>query len=297
MSEFELFRTVTIGQYLPTGSLVHRLDPRVKLLSFGLLVAAVSFNGYYVGNAILVCTTLLLLLLSEVPLNYAMTGLRPALPLVLVLALMQVLVPPQSFLGSSEACSIMIDWHFIHVTDCTARLIIVSAVRFFQLILLTNLLTFSTTTTELAHGTESLLRPLQRVGLPAHELAMTLTIALRFVPTFARELERIMKAQVSRGADFGGQSRLRFIHQTRRLLPLLVPLFLNALQRAEELVLAMEARCYMGGRGRSHLMQLESRPVDYLALLTVMAFTGFMLLYNFGSSDQLVGSWLSQLFS
>jgi len=295
MSEFELLRNVTIGQYLPTGSVVHRLDPRFKLFAFLFLVAAASYNATYVGNVILIATTLFLLLLSRVPMGYALSGVRPALPVILILAIMQILVPPQPFLGAQEACTVLLGWGFISLTDCTVRLVVVSALRFFQLILLTNLLTFSTTTTELAHGTESLLRPLQRIGLPAHELAMIVTITLRFVPTLARELERIMKAQVSRGADFGGQGRLRFIRQTRQLLPLLVPLFLNALRRAEELILAMEARCYVGGRGRTRLMQLQSRPADVLALLLVVGYALFMLLHDFSSTDQILAALVFQL--
>jgi len=295
MAEFELLRNITIGQYLPTGSILHRLDPRFKLLAFVLLVAAASHNAYYVGNFVLLAAILFLLYLSRVSMTYALAGVRPALPVILLLAAMQILVPPQSFLGSEGACAVVVSWGFIELTDCTVRLVVVSALRFFQLILLTNLLTFSTTTTELAHGTESLLRPLQRIGFPAHELAMIVTIALRFVPTLARELERIMKAQVSRGADFGGEGRLRFIRQTRHLLPLLVPLFLNALRRAEELILAMEARCYVGGRGRTRLIQLQSRPADVLSLLLVIAFAAFTLLYDFSSTDQVLAALVSQL--
>lgn len=295
MPEFEFLRDITIGQYLPTGSIVHRLDPRFKLLAFALLVAAASSNGYYVGNFILLTVTILLLCLSRVPMSYALRGIRPALPIILLLAGMQVLMPPQPFLGRQRACTALVSWGFIHLTDCTVRLVVVSALRFFQLILLTSLLTFSTTTTELAHGIESLLRPLQQFGFPAHELALIVTIALRFVPTLAWELERIMKAQLSRCADFGGQSRLRFISQTRRLLPLLVPLFLNALRRAEELILAMEARCYVGGRGRTRLIQLQSRPADYLALLLVIVFAAFMLCYDFSSGDHALTALISQL--
>ena len=136
---------------------------------------------------------------------------------------------------------------------------------------------------------------MQRVGFPAHELAMVVTIALRSVPTLARELERIMKAQASRGADFAAQGRLRFIRQTRHLLPLLVPLFLNALRRAEELVLAMEARCYVGGRGRSHLMRLRIRSADVVALMLVVAFATFMLSYDFRPIDQILATSVSAL--
>jgi len=297
VAEFELLRYITIGQYLPTGSVVHRLDPRVKLVAFALLVAAISFNGYYAGNIILTAAVLLLLYLSQVSMAYALKGVRPALPVILILAVMQVLVPPQPFLAGRGTCTVVANWGGIHLTDCTVRLIVISALRFFQLILLTNLLTFSTSITELTHGTESLLRPLQRIGFPAHELAMVAAIALRFAPILAQEMERIMKAQISRGADFGGGSRWRFFRRTRRLLPLLVPLFLNALRRAEELILAMEARCYVGGRGRTRLVQLQSRPADYLALGLVAILASFMLLYDFSPCDRALTAWVSRLLT
>jgi energy-coupling factor transport system permease protein len=297
MPEFELLRNITLGQYLPTGSIVHRLDPRFKLIAFICLVAAASYNATYTGNVILLASTLLLLLICRVPVFFALSGIKPALPAILFLAIIQILIPPQPFLGAQEICNALLSWRALQLTDCTVRLVVVSALRFFQLILLTNLLTFTTTTTELAHGTESLLRPMQRLGVPAHELAMVVTIALRSVPTLARELERIMKAQASRGADFGAQGRLRFVRQTRHLLPLLVPLFLNALRRAEELVLAMEARCYVGGRGRTHLMQLRIRTADAVALMLTVAFAAFMLSYDFGSTDQILASSISTLLS
>jgi energy-coupling factor transport system permease protein len=119
-------------------------------------------------------------------------------------------------------------------------------------------------------------------------LAMVFTIALRFVPTLAEELEKIMKAQASRGADFGEQGRLRFVQRTRNLIPLMVPLFLSALRRAEDLSLAMEARGYVGGRGRTSFIQLQSGPQDYLALALVLAFSAFILLYDFAALDGLV---------
>jgi len=295
MENFELLRHITIGQYLPTASPIHRLDPRVKLLGFGALVLAAAFNGSYLGNLVMLATLLGLVALARVPLAYALQGIRPALPIILVLAAFQVLLPPPVF-SAASGCAVLVSWPFLQLTDCTLRLVIVSALRFGELIILTSLLTLCTPMADLSRGVERLLAPLARLRFPAHEVALVLTIALRFVPILAEEMERIVKAQVSRGADFGGQSRLRFIRQTQQLLPLLVPLFLISLRRAEELALAMEVRCYVGGAGRTHLVRLRARPTDLAALGLTIAFTVLMLSLDFTAADRALLPGLAPLF-
>lgn len=285
MENLELLRHITIGQYLPTGSLIHRLDPRVKLLCFSALVLAVAFNGSYLGNLVMLATVLGLVALAQVPLAYALQGIRPALPIILVVAAFQILLPPPAF-STASGCAVLVSWPFLQLTDCTLRLVIISALRFGELIILTSLLTLCTPITDLSRGIERLLAPLARLRFPAHEVALVLTIALRFVPILAEEMERIVKAQVSRGADFGGQSRLHFILQTQQLLPLLVPLFLISLRRAEELALAMEVRCYVGGAGRTHLVHLRARPIDLVALGLTIAFAILMLSLDFTAADR-----------
>lgn len=280
MEEFEISRNITIGQYLALGSFIHRMDPRVKLLSFTLLVAAITFSASLAANAILLLVVFALVPLSKIPMRYALSGLKPAIPIVLLLAALQILFYTSAFTGSPN-CVSFLRWGPIDSNTCGVQLAVVSAARFIELLVLTSLLTFSTTITELTLGTEQLLSPLQRFNFPAHELALTMTIALRFVPTLAEELERIMKAQVSRGADLGQQGRLRFIRQTRALLPLIVPLFLSALRRAEGLILAMEARCYTGGKGRTHFLELETRRSDWMALASVVALVAGLLLVPF----------------
>jgi len=292
MENLELLRYVTIGQYLPTGSPIHRLDPRVKLLGFGALVLAVAFNGSYLGNLVMLATVLGLVALARVPLAYTLQGIRPALPIILVLAALQILFPPPAF-SAAPGCAVLVSWRcpvvegpFLQVTDCTLRLVVVSALRFGELIILTSLLTLCTPITDLSRGMERLLAPLARLRFPAQEMALVLTIALRFVPVLAQEMERIVRAQVSRGADFGGRSRLRFIRQTRQLLPLLVPLFLISLRRAEELALAMDVRCYTGGTGRTHLVRLRARPSDFVALGLTIAFAVLILSLDFNAADR-----------
>lgn len=280
MEEFEIRRYITIGQYLPVNSPIHRMDPRFKIVGFTVLVAAVTFTPTYLGNAALLLVISLLVVLAKVPFRYALSGLRPALPVLLLLMALQMAFYTEGFArGVAGECRRVLDLWFIHVTTCSIKLALVSAARFVELLMLTSLLTLTTTTTELAHGVERLFAPLQqRFNFPAHELALIFTIAMRFVPTFAEELERIMKAQVSRGADLGQGSRWRFIQRTKALLPVLVPLFMNAFQRAEELILAMEARCYVGGRGRTHFIQLHSTARDYLALAAACALAAVVLL-------------------
>ncbi|MGB8648143.1 MAG: energy-coupling factor transporter transmembrane component T [Anaerolineae bacterium] len=277
MDDFEFLRDMTVGQYLPLDSPVHRLDPRAKLLAFMALIAAVTFTGSYLGNLVLLVVLFLLLTLARIPLGYALSGLRPALPFILILVVFQVLFTPPGAANSPALWSI----GFIRLTVDGTRLIVVSLLRLVEFVLLVSLLTLTTTTTELAHGQERLLAPLQWLHLPVHEFVLTMTIALRFVPIIAEETERLVKAQVSRGADFGGGSRFRFIQQTRKMIPLLVPLFIIALQRAEELIVAMEARGYLGGRGRTRLVELHAAPLDLIVVLVAIAAASAVLLAPF----------------
>jgi energy-coupling factor transport system permease protein len=286
MSEFSTFRHITIGQYLPYGSLVHRIDPRAKLVMFVVVVAAVALADSYTASLLLFIALLLSVHLSQVPVRYALQGLRPALPWIAIFATLQLLF----YRGQHGpvACSVICTWGYINITTCSLRLVGLMVPRLLEFMILISLLTLTTSTTELTQGLERLLSPLQRLRFPAHELAMVFTIALRFVPTLAEELEKIMKAQASRGADFGEQGRVRFIQRTRNLIPLLVPLFLSALRRAEDLSLAMEARGYIGGKGRTSFIQLKSAPQDYLALALVLSFCALILLYDFTAVDGLV---------
>ncbi len=307
MSKLEFLRYVTIGQYLPRDSIVHRLDPRCKLLAFGFIVVAITFSNTYLANVMLVLMVLLLLALSRLPIGHTLQGLRLALPALAALAFFQMIFPPPSF-GPAEAaslpedCTVIWQWGFAELTDCTLQLIVVSTARLIELFVLTSLLTLSTTTTELAHGTEGVLAPLQRIGFPAHELALVVTIALRFVPTLALQMERLVKAQMARGADFGTSGRfrirkskrsgIRFIRATRRLLPLLIPLFLIGLRRSETLIVAMDARGYTGGRERTRLSRLHAGPLDYLALAAAAAFCVAMLSIDFVSLDRAFIAWI-----
>lgn len=280
MEEFEFSRNITIGQYLARESFVHKMDPRFKLLCFALIVGAITFSNSYLANGILLIFVFAVTALSNIPIRYALSGLKPAIPVMLFLAILQVLFYTSAFTGR-EGCIPFFRWGPIDSNSCGMQFAIVSAARFVELLILTSLVTLTTRVTELTLGTEELLSPLRRLNFPAHEVSLMMTIALRFVPTLAEELERIVKAQVSRGADLERRGKLRFVQQTRAILPLIVPLFLSALSRAEELILAMEARCYIGGKGRTHFLDLHAKPGDWLALVLAVIFFAGMFFFPF----------------
>ena len=290
-SEFELVGHTTIGQYLPTGSPLHRRDPRAKLLMSLLLIVAVVSCGSLIGQAVLLAAVLTGLVLARIPLRFAIGGLRRMVPFLLLLAILQVFAIPHY----SNNSTIIWQSSFLTMTDRSVLAGVLLIARFVVAALGLSLFSFSTTTTELTHGIEYLVRPLQRFGFPAHELALVVNIAVRFLPILAKEAERLMKAQASRGADFGYGQR-NFARRARKLLPLLVPLFLVSLQRAETLIEAMESRCYVGGKGRTHLIHMRSCPSDYFALLTTLGIATVAIGLSVASADQFAWHWISAQF-
>jgi len=288
MEDFDLLRYVTIGQYLPTGSVLHRLDPRVKIVGLGLLMMVILTFNTATGTLVGLGVVLGLVALARVRLSFALGGLRPALPILLFLAALEL------FFGwgvpAFADCHLLWSWEFIRITTCSVQLVVSLLARLTALFLLTSLLTLTSTTTELARGAESLMRPLQRLGVPADELAMVFTLALRFVPTLAQEMEKLLKAQAARGADLGRGSNP--VQRTRQLLPVLVPLFITTLRRGEELTAAMEARGYTGGQGRTHYVRLRFRPADVLALITIFVLLVGLIAAPFGAVDRHWLFWL-----
>jgi energy-coupling factor transport system permease protein len=170
-----------------------------------------------------------------------------------------------------------VKWGWIHITNGSVQLVIVSAMRFIELLFLTSLLTNTTTLTDITHGIEDMLQPFSRLGVPANELALVATIALRFVPLLGEQLEIIMKAQASRGASVAHKGKLQFISTARQVAAFIVPLFVDAFRRAEDLILAMQARCYAGGCGRSRFVRLKFQRVDYVAYALGLVFSALVL--------------------
>ncbi|MEZ4558576.1 MAG: energy-coupling factor transporter transmembrane component T [Caldilineaceae bacterium] len=279
MQDFELMRNVTIGQYIPTGSVIHRLDPRTKILAAIFLILGISFNASIIANALFLVVVLVITYVSRVPVRYMLRGFILGLPILVLIFVMQLF-----FQGWTEpAGQVYFEWGILRITRYSLQLMAISLFRVISFIFLTSLITMTSTTTELTHGTEALLKPFRRIGIPSHELALILMIALRFVPTLAEEMERIMKAQASRGADIGRQGFWRPDKAARMILPLIVPLFMSAFRRAEDLILAMEARGYVSGEGRTKFVQLHAHTVDYIVIAVTFAYMLLLIFYPWPS--------------
>lgn len=247
MSSWDLLRHVSIGQYFPAETPLHKLDVRAKLLLFGLLILAVAFTTTYTGNLIWLIIAITLTRTARLSVRYTLASLRPALPMILVLALLQLFF----YTPSGDSTTTLLRLGPYVVTPSSLRLTLVSLARLVTLMMLTSLLTATTSVRELAHGIEALLSPFARFGLPAHDIGMIVVIALRFLPVLALQLEQIAKAQASRGAEWGTGNRFAIFQQVKLASALIVPLFIDAFRRAEDLALAMEARCYVAGSHRT----------------------------------------------
>jgi energy-coupling factor transport system permease protein len=290
MEDLELMRYITIGLYLPTGSVLHRLDPRTKILGIGALMIAIVLSPSVTGLFLALLCILEFITMAKVPMALALGGLRPTLPILLFIAFLQLLFGWGALTGAS--CKELWSVWIIEITTCSVMSVFSMILRLVSMILLTGLLTMTSTISELTHGIESLLRPFRRLGLPAHELAMVFTIALRFVPTLAEELEKLLKAQSARGADIRLGSNP--IQRVRHFLPVLVPLFLVTLRRGDTLAEAMDARGYTGGLGRTRFVQLKMSPNDILALAVVAVLVGGLLLLPFRVFDNAFLSLISK---
>jgi energy-coupling factor transport system permease protein len=251
----ELLRSVTFGQYVPVDSAVHRLDPRTKILATVLLVAVLLAVHRVEGLGVLAVFLAAVTAAGRIPFGYLLRGLRPVLWILGVALVLQVLF-------GGEPGHPVARWGALVVTRESLWLAFFYGARLVLLVVATTLMTFVTSPVELADGLERLMGPFQRVGVPAHELALMMTIALRFIPTLLEETEKIMKAQMARGAEF---TRGSLVQRARSLVPLLVPLFLSAFRRADALALAMEARCYRGGAHRTRMTELRLGARDFVA--------------------------------
>ena len=256
-----MIRDITIGQYYPAESIVHRLDPRVKLFGTMLfLITVFSFQG--IAGLLLISLFLAgVIRLSKVPFGYMVKGLRAILVLMILTAFFNL------FFTSSP--NVVWEWKWLHITEEGIETAVKMILRLIYLILGTSLMTLTTTPNELTDGLEKALRPLQAVHVPVHEIAMMMAIALRFIPILIEETDKIMRAQMARGADFENGNLLR---RAKAMVPLLVPLFISAFRRANDLAMAMEARCYRGGAGRTKMKPLQYAKRDYTAYLVLILY-------------------------
>ncbi len=260
-----MLKDITIGQYFPKDTFVHRMDPRIKILIIAMFIISLFFINTFYPYLLIIAFILISIKLSEVPVKYVFKGLKPLMPIIIITFVINTLFTKGEVLLSLGPIAITKEG----LSQATFM-----ALRLIFLITGTSLLTLTTSPISLTDGIEKLLSPFRKVGLPAHELAMMMTIALRFIPTLLEETDKIMKAQMARGADFESGN---IINRAKNLVPLLVPLFINAFRRADELANAMEARCYRGGENRTRLNELKLEPNDILAISICAIFFGFIM--------------------
>lgn len=260
-----MIRDITIGQYYATDSLIHRLDPRTKIgMTFGFIVSLFLGDTIYCyGLAVL--ALMLVIGISKVPISYMLKGLKSIIILIVFTVIINI------FLTEGEP---LLQIGMVKITWNGLVAAFFMALRLILLIIGSSLLTLTTSPIDLTDAIERLLKPFEKIKVPAHEIAMMMTIALRFIPILIEETDKIMKAQAARGADFetGG-----LIKRTKNLVPLLVPLFVSAFRRADDLAMAMEARCYRGGVGRTKLKQIKYQKRDYLFWLGIVGYLTAMI--------------------
>jgi len=260
-----MLKDITIGQHYPTGSVVHKLDPRTKIIAVFVFIITLFLVDDFMAYGFVAVFVLLCIMISKIPMKYIIKGLKPLTFIILFTLVIN------SFMIAGE---IIISIGPLSITKEGLYQGSFMAVRLIMLVIGTSLLTLTTSPITLTDGIESLLNPLKKIGVPAHELAMMMTIALRFIPTLLEETDKIMKAQMARGADFESGS---LIKRSKSLVPLLVPLFTSAFRRADDLAMAMEARCYRGGEGRTRMKQLKYYKRDFVAIVIVVSM--FAILY------------------
>ena len=265
-------KDITLGQYFPGSSPVHRLDPRTKLICVVLYIVALFLASWFATYAVMFLVLAGSVALSRVPPKSILRGLKPVLFIVVFTAVLNLFYTP----GDTVLAQF---WVFTITLEGVWRAFFM-VVRIMMLISGTFLLTYTTSPILLTDGLESLMKPLKRVRVPVHELAMMMSIALRFIPTLIEETDKIMSAQKARGADFESGNLLQ---KAKALVPILVPLFISAFRRADELAVAMECRCYHGGEGRTKLHVLHYQTRDYLVLLAYAGvLAGVLVLARFG---------------
>ena len=264
-----MLKDITLGQYFPGNSLLHRLDPRMKLVLTLLFIVLVFLPKNWWGLLAVVLFLVVVVALSRLPVRLMWRSIKPILFLILFTAVLNMLYV--------DSGTTLFEWRFIHVTTGGVQNAVFIAVRILCLIVGSSLLTYTTTPTALTDGIERLLAPLKWIKVNPHELAMMMTIALRFIPTLMEETDKIMSAQKARGADLESGGLLQ---RVRALVPILIPLFVSSFRRAYDLAMAMECRCYQGGEGRTRMKQLHTAPRDWVALTVYVAVAGVLVLLN-----------------
>lgn len=256
-----MLKDITIGQFFPGKSIVHRLDSRIKIILTIVFIVMLFMADSFYGLGVGIIYVLGAFLLSKIPFKMMFKSLKPLVPILIFTGILNIF-----FITAGAP---VFEWKFITITDMGLRTAAYNMIRIIGLIIGSSLLTYTTSPIALTDAIERLLSPLKKIKVPVHELAMMMTIALRFIPTLIEETDKIMSAQKARGADLETGSLLQ---RAKALVPILIPLFVSSFRRAEDLALAMECRCYHGGEGRTRLKQLKTAPRDYAALVITAGF-------------------------
>lgn len=262
-----MLKDITIGQFFPGNSLIHRLDPRFKIIATILFIVMLFSGDSLLCLGVGAFFTVMIVLMTKIPLKMYAKSIKPLLPFLVITAAINL------FLVSSG--NILWKWKFLKITDEGVNLSIFMIVRIVLLIVGSSVLTYTTSPITLTDAIERLLSPLKKLKVPIHELAMMMSIALRFIPTLIEETDKIISAQKARGAEIDSGS---FMTRAKNLISILVPLFISSFRRADELATAMECRCYNGGKGRTRLRRLQSAPRDYIAIFVTVLFLTIVII-------------------
>ena len=264
-----MLKDITLGQYFPGTSLIHRLDPRTKLIVLIAYIIALFSAKSWVSYGIVFCFLAVSIVISQIPLKAIVNGMKPLVMILIFTGLLNL------FFTAGE--TVIISFWKITVTLEGVIRAVFMIVRILMLISATFLLTYTTSPISLTDGLESLLNPLKKIRVPVHELSMMMCIALRFIPTLIEETDKIMSAQKARGADFENG---KLMDRVKALIPILVPLFISAFRRADELATAMECRCYQGGDGRTKMKLLRYKRYDLITFLVIAALVALVILVS-----------------
>ncbi len=268
--QIKMLQDITFGQFFPGNSFLHRLDPRTKIILLFVLMILIFVADGAAAYGFLTCATIFLVAISKIPPVTILKTLKP---------LMWIILFTMAIHFVSHDGKILAEFWILKITDEGIKFGVLISLRLVLLIVLSSLLTFTTSPIKLTDAMEKLLSPLSKFGVPAHELAMMMTIALRFIPTLIEETDKIIKAQKSRGADFESGNLLQ---RLKNFVPILVPLFLSSFRRADDLAMAMEARCYRGGEGRTHMKKLFYTRADFFAVVAVIFICAATWFFSYG---------------
>ena len=263
-----MLRDITLGQYYQTESVIHRLDPRVKLVTTICFIISLFIVDNWIGYLIAILFLALVIRLSRVPVKFMVRGMKSILFLLIVAGCFNLFLTPGE---------VLVSFWKLKITKEGIFLASFMALRLILLIMGSSVMTLNTTPNQLTDGLEKLLGPLKHLRVPVHEIAMMMSIALRFIPILMEETDKIMKAQIARGADFESGN---LIKKAKSLVPLLVPLFISAFRRANDLAMAMEARCYRGGEHRTKMKPLIYRKRDWCAYGAVLVYLAVIVVFG-----------------